>query len=69
MFFTIERQRSRVYISLHLQGLFKPPKNSVSGRKIAMHREHVFFWCANALHRRQLDLSHRQCVVECFHVV
>ena len=43
MFLALEVHTSAVYISIHLQGLFKPPERSIRVRKIGLHDENVAF--------------------------
>jgi len=38
----------------------------IRAREIALHGEHLFFWCAKALQHRQLGLSHGQRVLVAF---
>ena len=63
MFLTVELQTTRVYISIHLHGLFKPSHPRIRARKIALRDENVVFWCANAPQRGQFRLSHDQLVL------
>ena len=48
MFFAVEPQVSRVDVSSHAQGLFKPSQLCIRRRNIALCSEHVLFRCANA---------------------
>ena len=57
MFFAVELQMSRVNVSSHPHGLFRPSKRFIRG-KIALRDEHVVFRCANAPAHRQLGLFH-----------
>ena len=43
MFFAMELQTSGVYISIHLQGMFKPSKFVIRIRKIALRDENGVF--------------------------
>jgi len=60
MFFAVELQTSRVYISLHLYGLVKASNPTIRARKIALHVKQIVLWYANALQYRQLGLLHGQ---------
>ena len=68
MFFAKELQISEVYVSQHAVGLFMPSETVIRGRKIALCGEDVTFRFAKASLRRQVGLSHGQCllVMSCF---
>ena len=54
---------SRVYFSLHPQGLFTPSEQLIRVRKIGLHDENVVFRCAKAPQHRHFGLFHGQRVL------
>ena len=46
MFLAVERQSSRVHVSKHRRGIFKPSERLIRVRKIVLHGVHLFLYCA-----------------------
>ena len=69
MFFAMEPQTSRVYVSPHAQGLFKPSKRLIRDSQDCPARQECLFWCAKAPQHGQLGLLHGQRVLVVFCIV